>query len=85
VAYKMSLRWKGKCLRHARYNPEKEGQSGIRGGCRRCQLLFDLYSLACATTARMDELDRATSADREALGTGAEDNQGQRILALGSK
>jgi hypothetical protein len=28
-----------KCLRHPRYNPEREGAGAIRGGCRYCQAI----------------------------------------------
>ena len=33
--YKLKLteRVKAKCCRHPRYNPEKDGRAGIRGGC----------------------------------------------------
>ena len=36
--YKLKLteRVKAKCCRHPRYNPEKDGRAGIRGGCSTC-------------------------------------------------
>jgi hypothetical protein len=34
---------KAKCNRHPRYNPEREGRGGIKGGCSTCFSLFDLH------------------------------------------
>ena len=31
-----------KCERHPRYNPEKDGRAGIKGGCSTCFSLHDL-------------------------------------------
>ena len=39
-----SVRWKGRCLRHPRYDPEADGLGGIRGGCRRCNLLLEIWT-----------------------------------------
>jgi hypothetical protein len=36
-------KFEGRCSRHKRYNPAVEGQGGIRGGCPRCNLLFDIW------------------------------------------
>jgi hypothetical protein len=43
--YKLKLteRVKAKCSRHPRYNPDKDGRAGIRGGCSCCFSLYDLY------------------------------------------
>jgi hypothetical protein len=38
-----AVRWKGHCSKHPRYNPEFDGLGGIRGGCRRCEMLLDIY------------------------------------------
>ncbi len=38
-----SVRWKGRCTKHSGYDPETDGAGAIRGGCRRCQLLFDIW------------------------------------------
>ena len=37
------IRWKGRCAKHPRYDPESDGLGGIRGGCRRCEMLLDIY------------------------------------------
>jgi hypothetical protein len=36
--YKLTVRERvtAKCVRHPRYNPEKEGRAGIKGGCSTC-------------------------------------------------
>jgi hypothetical protein len=39
---KVSERVKAKCERHPRYNPERDGRGGIKGGCSTCFSLFDL-------------------------------------------
>ena len=43
--YKLRIteRIKAKCDRHPRYNPERDGRGGIRGGCSACFSLFDLH------------------------------------------
>jgi hypothetical protein len=38
-----SRKFEGRCSRHKRYNPAIDGQGGIRGGCPRCSLLFDIW------------------------------------------
>jgi hypothetical protein len=38
------VRWKGRCSKHPRYNPEIDGLGGIRGGCRRCEMLLEIYT-----------------------------------------
>ena len=39
-----SVRWKGRCAKHPRYDPEVDGLGGIRGGCRRCEMLLEIWS-----------------------------------------
>ena len=38
-----SRKFEGRCSRHKRYNPAVDGQGGIRGGCPRCNLLFEIW------------------------------------------
>jgi hypothetical protein len=40
---KVAERVKGKCPRHPRYNPERDGRGGIKGGCSTCFSLYDLH------------------------------------------
>ncbi len=44
LSYKLSVRERvsAKCERHPRYNPEKDGRAGIKGGCSACYSLYDL-------------------------------------------
>ena len=39
-----SVRWKGRCHKHLGYNPELDGLGGIRGGCKRCEMLLEIYT-----------------------------------------
>jgi len=38
-----SRKFNGRCAKHKQYNPAVDGQGGIKGGCARCQLLFDIW------------------------------------------
>ena len=38
-----SRKFDGRCGKHKRYNPAVDGVGGIRGGCPRCQLLFEIW------------------------------------------
>lgn len=33
----------GRCAKHKAYNPAVDGLGGIRGGCPRCSLLFEIW------------------------------------------
>jgi hypothetical protein len=33
----------GRCGRHKRYNPAVDGRGAIKGGCPRCNLLFEIW------------------------------------------
>lgn len=39
-----SIRWKGRCNKHPGYTPETDGLGGIRGGCKRCEMLLEIYT-----------------------------------------
>ncbi len=58
--YKLKLteRVKAKCNRHPRYNPEKDGRAGIRGGCSTCFSLYDLHQSRIALDAAKREFIR---------------------------
>jgi hypothetical protein len=55
---KINERVKGKCSRHPRYNPDKDGRAGIRGGCSFCFSLYDLYQARMALDAAQREFLR---------------------------
>ncbi|HEY2017227.1 MAG TPA: hypothetical protein VGH38_27165 [Bryobacteraceae bacterium] len=38
-----SRKFNGRCARHRRYNPAVDGEGAIRGGCPRCNLLFEIW------------------------------------------
>lgn len=37
------LRIKLTCLNHRRYDPDKDGEGGIRGACKMCSAMFQLW------------------------------------------
>jgi len=37
-----TVRFKGRCDRHPGFDPH-DGAGGIRGGCKRCQLLLEIH------------------------------------------
>ncbi len=39
-----SVRWRGKCPRHPRFDPYMDGRGAIRGGCEKCTALVDIYA-----------------------------------------
>jgi hypothetical protein len=55
---KITERVKGKCTRHPRYNPEKDGRAGIRGACPCCFSLYDLFQARIALDAAQREFVR---------------------------
>jgi len=38
-----SRKFNGRCAKHKGYSPAVDGQGGIRGGCKRCLLLFEIW------------------------------------------
>ena len=47
-----------KCPRHPRYNPEREGAGAIRGGCRYCLAIYDLYAGELAVERSLQALEQ---------------------------
>jgi hypothetical protein len=43
VAFRVVYRIKGRCSRHPAYNPVRDEQGGIKGGCEECYALFHAY------------------------------------------
>jgi hypothetical protein len=39
-----SVRWRGKCPRHPRFDPYMDGRGAIRGNCEKCTALADIYN-----------------------------------------
>jgi hypothetical protein len=69
-----TLRWKGRCKRHPRYDPA-DGEGAIKGGCERCRQLLEIYvqhkrlvALMRAFGPARDQKDsRTTGDDRQQL------------------
>jgi len=49
-----SRKFEGRCARHKRYNPAVDGQGGIKAGCMRCNLLFEIWE----ASLRLNQLIR---------------------------
>jgi hypothetical protein len=49
-----SRKFDGRCARHKRYNPAVDGSDGIKGGCVRCQLLYEIWE----ASLRLNQLIR---------------------------
>ena len=39
-----SVRWRGKCPRHPRFDPWLDGRGAIRGNCEKCTMLADIHT-----------------------------------------
>jgi hypothetical protein len=49
-----SRKFEGRCARHKRYNPPVDGRGAIKGGCPRCNLLFEIWE----TSLKLNQLIR---------------------------
>ena len=61
-------RWKGRCARHPQYDPH-DGEGGIRGACKRCYALLEIYE----QHRRLMELMRTFGPMRERVANAALD------------
>ena len=55
VAFRVVYRINGRCSRHPGYNPVKDAQGGIKGGCEECQALFRAYRAYLAFREAIEE------------------------------
>ena len=39
-----SVRWRGKCPRHPRFDPDLDGRGAIKGECEKCTALAEIHS-----------------------------------------
>ena len=46
-----TIRWKGKCSKHPRYDPGDAGEGGLVGGCARCIELLEIFQSHKKTVA----------------------------------
>ncbi len=58
-----------KCERHPRYNPEKDGRAGIKGGCSTCYSLYDLLEARKQMDTAVREFVRRAGPWARARGT----------------
>jgi len=49
-----SRKFEGRCAKHKRYNPAIDGRGAIKGGCARCDLLFQIWE----TSLKLNQLIR---------------------------
>lgn len=48
-----------KCVRHPRFDPARDGEAGIKGGCGGCTLLLGIHRwLALAVTGQFEKYAR---------------------------
>jgi hypothetical protein len=54
-----SRKFNGRCSKHKRYNPAVDGVGGIRGGCPRCGLLFEIWETSLTLNRLIRKFDPA--------------------------
>lgn len=64
MTLRIHIRAKAACARHPRYNPARDGEAGIKGGCVHCKELFDLHTDAL----RLERLLRLFASREELAG-----------------
>ena len=57
LAVRAEYRIKGRCFRHPAYNPVKDEQGGIRGGCKPCHELLNAYRAYLALRRAIEEFE----------------------------
>jgi hypothetical protein len=57
MAFRVVYRIKGRCSRHPAYNPVKDEQGGIKGGCEECQGLLNAYRAYLAFREAIEEFE----------------------------
>src|SRR6266496_1031910 len=57
LAVRAEYRIRGRCSRHPAYNPVKDEQGGIRGGCKSCHELLNAYRAYVALRKAMEEFE----------------------------
>ena len=62
----VKLKLKAICAKHPRYNPERNGQAGIVGGCPVCSQIFSLYRAKLSVESAMRDFEyQATCLSQE--------------------
>jgi hypothetical protein len=57
MAFRVVYRIKGRCSRHPAYNPVKDEQGGIKGGCSECEALLNAYRAYLAFSEAIEEFE----------------------------
>ena len=52
-----SRKFNGRCSRHKRYNPAVDGPGAIKGACRRCELLFQIWETSLTLNRLIRQFD----------------------------
>lgn len=73
-----SIRWHGRCSKHPGYDPEVDGLGGIRGGCKRCEALLDIWT----HHAKLVRMMREFGTPREVVKMRREDEDARRQMLL---
>lgn len=61
-----NIKWKGRCATHPTYDPRNDGEGGVRGGCRRCYALLDIYKQHSALLSAVREFGSISERKRPA-------------------
>jgi hypothetical protein len=71
VAFRVVYRIRGRCSRHPAYNPVKDEQGGIKGGCEECHALLRAYRAYLAFREAIEEFETTAQlfiTDKQARG-----------------
>jgi hypothetical protein len=60
----IEIRIRANCPRHRGYNPQRDGEDGIRGGCTTCRRIPELYQLGSALTENSRKLKHELDLER---------------------
>jgi hypothetical protein len=77
-----SVRWKGRCGRHSTYNPELDGPGAIKGGCRRCQMLYDIWDAHSKMVRLINEFGHREDGPAAPGKNGASEDEGRQMSLL---
>jgi hypothetical protein len=71
-----TVRFKGRCKRHPGFDPEG-GAGAVKGGCKRCDLLVDIYQahLRLTELIRQAKNEEGLAPQKKAAAAPVEDRQ----------
>ena len=56
------------CPRHPRYDPQRQGEGGIMGGCRNCYTLLEVVPLVAKFRKAVSKLGETLQAEQSSKG-----------------